>query len=162
MGQKTEIVAAKKDPRGPGSRWEAKNPTWREDFLRALAETPIVTDAAMEAGVPRYIVYGEREKNPAFAEAWDKAKAWGLDALEDEAFARAMKGWEEVTYVGRKVTKRVNRVSDTLMIFLLKGNRPEKYRDQVGLGLTTDGSSLTINIGQPPPELEAPEDDETA
>jgi len=59
----------------------------------------------------RATAYLWREKDAEFARAWDDAKEDGVDRLEDIAKQRAFDG------------------SDTLVIFLLKANRPDKYRD---------------------------------
>lgn len=86
-------------------------PDWRERFLRALHATPNVTRAADYAGITKDTAYRERQRNPAFAQAWQNARERAVDDLEEAAFDRA------------------KEVSDTLAIFLLKCNRPEVYRD---------------------------------
>lgn len=86
-------------------------PVWRERFLSALSEHGSVSDAAETAGIGRATVYRERAIDPEFAAQWQLALDLGLDALEDAAKMRA------------------KRMSDTLMIFLLKAHR-EKYREQ--------------------------------
>lgn len=75
--------------------------------------------------------YGWRKDDPAFAKAWDEAKAIGLEALEDEALRRAFEGYDKpIVHMGI-ITDTVKEYSDTLAIFLLKGGKPEKYRDNV-------------------------------
>ena len=54
----------------------------------------------------------------SFASAWDAALEVAADVLEKEAFRRAT---------------RKTRPSDLLLIFLLKGCRPQKYRENVAL-----------------------------
>lgn len=69
---------------------------------------------------------------PEFAKAWDEAKILGLDKLEDELLRRAHDGVEKpVFYKGRKLKHTIREYSDTLGIFLLKGGKPEKYRERV-------------------------------
>jgi len=51
--------------------------------------------------------------NSSFATAWDLAVAQGTDRLEDAAFERATNG------------------SDTLLMFLLRGRRPERFRENL-------------------------------
>jgi hypothetical protein len=46
----------------------------REAFLRALADTGIVTVAAGVAGVTRARAYQVRKEDPVFAAAWDEAE----------------------------------------------------------------------------------------
>ena len=54
----------------------------------------------------------------------------GADALEDEAVRRAVDGVDEQVFYQGKACGVVRKYSDTLLIFLLKGRRPERYRDR--------------------------------
>lgn len=49
--------------------------------------------------------------------------------LEREAFRRAHTGTLKPIYQGGEKVGSVREYSDTLMIFLLKGARPQKYRE---------------------------------
>jgi hypothetical protein len=109
----------------------------REAFLRALADTGIVTVAAGVAGVTRERVYQVRKEDPVFAAAWDEAEEKAADALEAEAWRRAVVGVPEPLLSGGKVVRdddglpiAIRRYSDTLMIALLKARRPEKFKDR--------------------------------
>jgi len=82
-------------------------------FLESLAKTGSVTESAADCKIPRRTVYNWRADDEAFAAAWEEAVELGTDALEDEAVRRAKNG------------------SDTLLIFMLKGRRPEKFKDRV-------------------------------
>src|ERR1041384_1157727 len=81
----------------------------RDRFLDALARGLSPTSAAVAAGIGRSTLYEDRRKDQQFARAWDDAAQQGIDRLEDEAYRRAMAG------------------SDTLLMFLLRGRRPEVY-----------------------------------
>ena len=79
-----------------------------------------------------------RKEDPAFAAAWDSAIEDGTDLLEDEARRRALEGVEELIVTMGKIARNddgtpllVRRLSDTLMLALLKARRPEKYRERV-------------------------------
>lgn len=85
---------------------------WTHAFLASLRKSGNVSQAARSVGVGRRTVYDRRENDPDFKAAWDDVLAEAMDGLEAEALKRAKKG------------------SDTLLIFLLKSNRPEKYKDQ--------------------------------
>jgi hypothetical protein len=113
-------------------------PKKRAAFLDALERCGNVTQAAVAAGVDRRLMYRTRAADPEFAAKWDEAVELGADALEDEARRRAHDGVEEpltcargliLDDYGQPVT--VRKYSDTLLIFLLKGARPEKYRDNI-------------------------------
>jgi hypothetical protein len=52
------------------------------------------------------------------------------DQLEQEARRRAHDGVRKPVYQGGKRVGYIQEYSDTLLIFLLKGLRPEKYRER--------------------------------
>lgn len=101
MTEQSQVVALAAVPRSP-----------RERFLDALEAGLSIAAAARAAGVGRQTVYDWRRREPEFGAAWDAAVETGTDRLEDEAHKRAL------------------TQSDTLMIFLLKARRPEKFRDR--------------------------------
>ena len=85
---------------------------WRDAFLEALRTTPIIKQACRAAGVSRKVAYDWRKKDGEFAAEWNDALQDGIDTLEAILMRRA----EERDTVA--------------MIFLLKGLRPEKYRER--------------------------------
>ncbi len=112
---------------------------WKPRFLEGLRETANVSRAALDAGVGRRAVYKERDASETFWEAWDDAIEEGLDYLEEEARRRAFEGTQKpIYYKGMKVGV-VREFSDTLMIFLLKGRRPDVYGDRVKQEVTGKG-----------------------
>jgi len=102
-----------------------------------LAEGGNVTLAARAAGIERSTAYDRRNSNEAFAALWDDAMDQAGDLLEAEARRRAYEGWDEPVF-GRLAGKDagegeigvVRKYSDTLMHVLLKGAKPEKYRER--------------------------------
>jgi hypothetical protein len=54
----------------------------QERFLKALAETGIVSAAVEIAGTSRMRVYELRKRDPAFAAGWEEAEERAADALE--------------------------------------------------------------------------------
>ena len=95
----------------PTTQTTLKKPA-RELFLEALADGVSVTLSCEIARWDRSNAYKLRNADAEFARAWDAALEAGTDKLEDVARTRAMNS------------------SDVLMIFLLKGRRPEKYRER--------------------------------
>lgn len=94
-----------------GTKGTPKNRRWEPKFLDLVAKTGIISAAAQGAGVSRRYVYRLREEDPEFAARWEEAARIGIETLEDIAI------------------KRAASTSDTLLIFLLKGAKPEKYRE---------------------------------
>jgi hypothetical protein len=108
----------------------------KEQFLRSLSETCSVSKTCEALQIPRSTVYEWRSTDKAFAEAWVDALKVGADALEDEAVRRAMVGVDEPVFYQGVQTGHVRKYSDVLLIFLLKGARPEKYKERVSTDTT--------------------------
>lgn len=102
----------------------------RNAFLESLIQTGgNVSRACGLVGMARQRVYEWRASDADFAAAWDEAVEAGTDELEEEARRRAFEGIEEPVFYKGSVCGTIRNYSDTLMIFLLKGRRPHKYRD---------------------------------
>jgi hypothetical protein len=99
-------------------------PEKKAKFLNALREWPNVSKAAKKAGMSRMSVYRIVKIDPEFEKQFKEAREMGIDALEDDTLESS------------------NR-SDTLRIFLLKGNRPEKYADRKHIDVE---GKVTINF----------------
>lgn len=110
----------------------------RQDFLDALAESGNVVKACRESGFPRTSAYRLRTEDTAFAAAWAEAVDIGNDALEDEAIRRAVEGTEEEIWYGGERKGTARKYSDSLLVFLLKARRPEKFRDRIDVGTPDD------------------------
>ena len=90
-----------------------RTPQKRAKFLEVLAEGWSVQKAAAAAGMGRSAAFAWKREDHEFAAAWEAAYEDGTDHLEDVAQSRA------------------EGASDTLLIFLLKGRRPNKYRERI-------------------------------
>jgi hypothetical protein len=65
-----------------------------------------------------------------YADRFREAEQEAADVLEAEAVRRAVQGVDEAVYFqGEQVGTR-RRYSDLLLIFLLKGMRPDKFRER--------------------------------
>ncbi len=98
-------------------------------FLEALINTGRVDLATQAAGIERTTAYYARKRDQLFADAWDEAKAIAFDKLEDEAYRRAYEGTDEPVFHQGKQVATIKKYSDVLLMFLMKGANPEKYRD---------------------------------
>jgi len=103
----------------------------RATFLKALRTGISVAAAADQAGVARRTVYYRREKDADFASEWDAAIEDGTDRLEDEAFRRALEGTEKSIYYQGKAIGSVRDYSDSLLVFMLKARRGDKFKDSI-------------------------------
>lgn len=99
---------------------------WYENFLVAFNEFGMVTTACRHAKIGRTTFYDALKTDPAFAEEFRFIEEEVTEQLEAEAFRRAHDGVTKPTKFGD-----VKEYSDTLLIFLLKARRPEKYRERL-------------------------------
>ena len=99
--------------------------------------------AAQRAGIDRGTHY-DWLKDPEYKAQFEAAQLQAADMLEDEAIRRAYHGVEKpITVAGKR--EIIREYSDTLLIFLLKGARPQKYRDNVRQEVTgADGVPLRV------------------
>lgn len=109
-----------------------RTPKKRAKFLDAIVETGgNITRACQVAGISRRAAYEWREEEEAFRVEWDDAVEAGTDELEEEARRRAFAGVDEPVFYQGEECGAIRKYSDTLLIFLLKGRKPDKYRERV-------------------------------
>lgn len=109
------------------------NPTSKRKkrFLANFAKLGNITYAAKAAGIDRTCHYDWLEKDEAYAERFHSAQEEAADLLEAEVLRRGVKGVIEPVFYKGEICGRVRKYSDVLLIFLLKGTRPEKFRDKM-------------------------------
>jgi hypothetical protein len=122
------------------------------------------------AGVDRAAAYRLRKADPAFAAAWDAAIEEGVDRAEQEAFRRAVVGYEEpvidrgalvhrherviaedgtevyrpvLDTNGQPVPLTVRKFSDRLLEVILKGRRKAVYAE-----LTSPDGSMSPTVDE--------------
>lgn len=133
-----------------------KRPRWVKGFLTSLAQSGNVRFACEAADVDRKTAYNLRDADESFATDWESALEESADLLEQEARRRAHDGLRRLKFhngipimvpaLGENGIPLLNvdnepimvpyvehEYSDTLLIFLLKGIRPEIYRDNVSV-----------------------------
>lgn len=115
------------------------------EFLDLLATNGNVTISAQELNLDRRKLYRLRDEQPEFAAAWDSAMAEAADHLEAEARRRAVEGWHEPVFYQGDEVGYVRRFSDTLLIFLMKGANPEKYRERSSTELSGPGGTPLLD-----------------
>lgn len=100
----------------------------QESFLHAYSLTGSLQHAEMASKISRQNHYLWMREDPTYKERFDRARVEAIDSLESEAFKRAMQG------------------SDTLLMFLLKGNAPGKYRDSMKIDNNTTVTHIHKDI----------------
>ena len=102
-------------------------------FLEAIAEYGNIHAASRVTGIPRSIHYDLMKRDPEYAKAFHEATDVAIEAMEAEARRRAVEGITKDVYQGGRRVGEVREYSDTLLMFLLKAVRPDRYRERVDL-----------------------------
>jgi hypothetical protein len=151
-----EILNAKSDPnpsrniavyKKHSSSVNAKTKAQQNKFLEAYIGEGTLTHAARLAGIDSKRHYEWLDKDPTYPARFKEAHSQSVDQLEREARRRAIEGTEEPTgwYKGEP-GGFVKKYSDALLIFLLKGARPEKYKDRTELSGSVDVNTSPIPL----------------
>ncbi|MDD4986231.1 MAG: hypothetical protein PHQ43_10680 [Dehalococcoidales bacterium] len=123
-----------KTARNPHAAGRPVNEKAKAKFLRIYPDCGTVEMAAKQVPITPKTVYSWIKGDPEFAAKVEEikpvAKAAYVGVLEQEAFRRAVEGVEEPVYLKGFLVGTVRKYSDTLLIFLLKGAAPEKYREK--------------------------------
>ncbi len=120
MGETSEIAV---------QNWSPK----KAAFLAAYARCGCVTQAADAAEVHRTSHQYWMRSDPDYPAAFQQAQREANDFLFRVARKRATKGWLEPVFHEGKVCGYKRKFSDTLLMFLMKSEQPEKYRDNHSL-----------------------------
>jgi hypothetical protein len=114
----------------------------KQAVLSAFKNCANVTKACEIADIARATFYGWLKEDPEFKAAYEAAREEAVEVLEDEAIRRATVGG-----------------SDTLLIFLLKAARPQKYRDGYRAEIAAPSGAplvptkIEIVCAPPPPQV---------
>lgn len=137
------------------SEWSEKTTAFKKrKFLQLVEEYSGHTSRALrELGMARSTLTRWKEDDDLFAAQYDSVIDHAVEELEAEGRRRAMGYEEPVVYQGKiqgtwmdregnicspdnpdaiLVPTTVTKFSDNLLMFLLKGHRPDKYRDGPG------------------------------
>jgi len=99
-------------------------------FLQTFAEVGTIREACRQANVGRRTHYDWIAADPAYRAAFEDAKEDAVDGLVEECRRRARDGVEEpVFYLGQQVGA-IRKYSDPMLMFLIRGWRPDTYREQ--------------------------------
>jgi hypothetical protein len=114
-------------------------------FLAAYRETGNVRLACTAAQIGRSSHYRWLAQDRDYEVAFEQAKKDAVDVLEAEARRRAVEGCEEqVGWYKGEAGGTVRRYSDTLLIFLLKGAAPQKYRERMEVSGALKGLDFSV------------------
>lgn len=113
-------------------------------FLIAFAEMGNRSRAARLVGVNAATVWQWRRSDRKFAAAYTRAEEIAVDLAEDELVRRATEGIIEPVFQGGHLVGGIRKFNDQLLMFYLKANKPEKYRDQTDINVKHDVADRLI------------------
>lgn len=121
----------------------------RDAFLAAFAELGTLTHAAARVGTGRSSHRYWMEHDPEYPGLFAEAAHQANDNLEREARRRGIEGVEKPVYQGKELVGTIREYSDTLLIFLMKGALPTKYRERVEITMdvTAEAKRLAAEFG---------------
>ena len=105
-------------------------PVSKRRFLEAYARCGVITEAAETVGIGRESHYDWVRDDPEYKAAFEHAQQRAADSLESELFRRVREGVEESVTEHDGKQRITKRFSDTLLIFALKGQKPDRYKEQ--------------------------------
>ncbi len=126
----------------------------QKKFLAAFAACGSILPASRSAQIDRGSHYSWMRTDPTYPERFRQAEIEAARALEDEAVRRARAGIRRpVLHKGKQVYVPgeplfTTEYSDSLLMFLLKANNPDKFRDRIEQVNTQD-----IDIDRLSPEI---------
>jgi hypothetical protein len=113
-----------------------RTPEKDDAFFVAVVESGgNITKACAESSYGRTAVYDYKANDSEFATRLAESVEKGMDVLEQECIRRARDGTLEPVFHKGEQCGTIRKYSDTLAIFLLKGARPEKYRERLSVSL---------------------------
>ena len=108
---------------------EGKRQIMMDLFIQEFRKRGLITKSAKAIGAERSLIYQWIDKFPEFAQRVEDAKQEVLEAVEEEAYRRALEGTERDEYYKGEVIGQYREFSDRLLEILLKALAPHKYKD---------------------------------
>lgn len=102
-------------------------------FLSAYSDGLSIQDACLKAGIGRTTFYTWKENDMRFRSAFSDAMERSVDVMEEEAKRRAVRGVLKPVYYNGKIVGSIREYSDTLLIFLMKGRRPDVFKERANI-----------------------------
>lgn len=129
-------------------------------FLTAFASLGNITAACAQSGVGRRTHYDWLQSDADYPALFMDAQNQWMEALEEEATRRAKIGWEEPVFQGGREVGTVRKYSDQLLMFLMKGANPGKYRDNAKGDAEESGNRDGVGLNEKQRQLIMDELDE--
>lgn len=111
--------------------------------MAAYAEVGSIQQASAAADIDRTSHYVWLKRDDRYAELFEQARLMACDVWEDEARRRAFDGTDHPVVYQGEICDTYKEYSDTLAMFLMKANNPDKYKDRSAAEITgKDGGPI--------------------
>lgn len=127
----------------PSGRITNLTPELQNRFFENLAKTGNPTLSAKIIGFSPSLMYFFKRSNPDFYSAWNQALMEYSDGLLEEVDRRGREGVEKPIYQCGWLVGHVKEYSDNLLMFRVKGLRPE-YATQQNIIKNAEGEAFKI------------------
>ena len=91
-------------------------------------------------------MYNYRKAFPDFDQKWIEAKQAYVERLEAESDRRAVEGYDQPVFYKGEQCGTTKKYSDSLLMFRLKAEAPDKYRERVDTDVSIKDIVPVINI----------------
>ncbi len=115
----------------------------KRKFLAAFAETGNCLEAERMTGIPARTHRDWVKRSEPYRRDFAVAQEQAIQVLEREARRRAFEGVEDTVWYNGKAVGTTRKYSDVLLIFLLKAQRPEMYRERLDARFTSKVETAT-------------------
>ena len=105
----------------------------KQRYLGAIKKYGTLSAGCRLAACSPNTVYQWRSEDPEFSGLEQRARETHFDSLEEEALRRGRDGVNKPVYQGGIKVGTIREYSDNLLSTMLRGGRPEKFRERMDL-----------------------------
>lgn len=120
------------------------NEAIREEFLRLVAATGVLTKTALALGVHPQTVIRHRKADEEFDKCVQMALELHRDEIDLAVYRRAIEGWDEPVYQRGEKVGVIRKYSDSLLAMYAKRHNPA-YRDQLQIDANVKHAVLVVD-----------------
>lgn len=122
--------------------------------LARIARNESTVNAIRAEGISPSCFYDNVSKKPEFLDALQKVqidrdakfKQQTIETLEQTALSRAVDGWDEPVFYEGKLCGTKRKFSDSLLMFMLKGLKPDVYKDGANINVNNTNSNANAVV----------------
>lgn len=131
----------------PVPKYTSLTPLVLESFLHVMALSGNFSKACRELRLNPTTVFALRHSDEEFGKRYNDAMRVAAEGWEAEVARRAFEGYERPVYQQGMLVGQQREFSDSLAAMLLKGAKPERYRERSSSEVTLRGG-VTVALEQ--------------